>query len=251
MRQRLGIAVALAGSPDFLVLDEPVNGLDPQGIIEIRELILKLNQEHGITVLISSHILDELSKLATYYGFIDNGKMIKQISSIELESKCRKCTHLKVSSTKTLAYVLDTMNIEYKILSNTEADIFEKVNISKLTTELSKKDCEVISIHEHDESLESYFVSLVGVQDMNKLLSANFFRLRKNKCFRGSLAFMFVIGIASPLLRYRDMKQSGYINNLDNGFFMCALFIGIILAVFCSLLSVQNIMTEQSETKLS
>lgn len=130
MRQRLGIAVALAGSPDFLVLDEPVNGLDPQGIIEIRELILKLNQEHGITVLISSHILDELSKLATYYGFIDNGKMIKQISSIELESKCRKCTHLKVSSTKTLAYVLDTMNIEYKILSNTEADIFEKVNIS-------------------------------------------------------------------------------------------------------------------------
>ena len=162
MRQRLGIAVALAGSPDFLVLDEPVNGLDPQGIIEIRELILKLNQEHGITVLISSHILDELSKLATYYGFIDNGKMIKQISSIELESKCRKCTHLKVSSTKTLAYVLDTMNIEYKILSNTEADIFEKVNISKLTTELSKKDCEVISIHEHDESLESYFVSLVG-----------------------------------------------------------------------------------------
>ena len=161
MRQRLGIAVALAGSPDFLVLDEPVNGLDPQGIIEIRELILKLNQEHGITVLISSHILDELSKLATYYGFIDNGKMIKQISSIELESKCRKCTHLKVSST-TLAYVLDTMNIEYKILSNTEADIFEKVNISKLTTELSKKDCEVISIHEHDESLESYFVSLVG-----------------------------------------------------------------------------------------
>ena len=162
MKQRLGIAIALANNPDFLILDEPINGLDPQGIIEIRELILKLNQEHGITVLISSHILDELSKLATYYGFIDNGKMIKQISSIELESKCRKCTHLKVSSTKTLAYVLDTMNIEYKILSNTEADIFEKVNISKLTTELSKKDCEVISIHEHDESLESYFVSLVG-----------------------------------------------------------------------------------------
>ena len=77
---------------------------------------------------------------------------------------------------------------------------------------------------------------------MNKLLSANFFRLRKNKCFRGSLAFMFVIGIASPLLRYRDMKQSGYINNLDNGFF---------LLYFVVFLSVQNIMTEQSETKLS
>ena len=162
MRQRLGIAAALLREPKLLILDEPTNGLDPAGIHELREYIKDIVIKKEITVLISSHILDELSKLATYYGFIDNGKMIKQISSIELESKCRKCTHLKVSSTKTLAYVLDTMNIEYKILSNTEADIFEKVNISKLTTELSKKDCEVISIHEHDESLESYFVSLVG-----------------------------------------------------------------------------------------
>lgn len=81
MRQRLGIAVALAGNPDFIVLDEPTNGLDPQGIIEMRELILNLNRDHGITILISSHILDELSRLATHYGFIDGGRMIKEMSA--------------------------------------------------------------------------------------------------------------------------------------------------------------------------
>ena len=78
MSQRLGIAIALSGSPDFLILDEPINGLDPQGIIEIRELILKLNHEHDITVLISSHILDELSRIATHFGFIDKGQMIQE-----------------------------------------------------------------------------------------------------------------------------------------------------------------------------
>ena len=81
MKQRLGIAIALAGNPDFLILDEPVNGLDPQGIIEVRELILKLNREKGITFLISSHILDELSRLATHYGFIDSGHMVKEMGA--------------------------------------------------------------------------------------------------------------------------------------------------------------------------
>lgn len=97
MRQRLGIAVALAGNPDFLVLDEPVNGLDPQGIIEMRELILKLNREHGITVLISSHILDELARLATHYGFIDSGYMIREMSAEELEEKLELDTNTLLS----------------------------------------------------------------------------------------------------------------------------------------------------------
>jgi ABC-2 type transport system ATP-binding protein len=162
MRQRLGIAIALAGNPDFLVLDEPVNGLDPQGIIEMRELILKLNREHQITVLISSHILDELSKLATYYGFIDNGRIVKEMSAEELYNACRKCVRMEVNNVKALARVLDGMNIEYQILSDTQADVFAKINVSKLAAMLQKETCEIISMQEHDEGLESYYVSLVG-----------------------------------------------------------------------------------------
>ncbi len=162
MRQRLGIAIALAGDPDFLVLDEPANGLDPQGIIEIRELILKLNREQQITVLISSHILDELSKLATHYGFIDNGRLVKELSADELEAACRKCVRMEVSDTKALARVLDGMGIDYKITADQTGDVYAKVNISRLTVTLAKENCELIAVQERDESLESYYVSLVG-----------------------------------------------------------------------------------------
>ncbi len=162
MKQRLGIAVALAGDPDFLVLDEPVNGLDPQGIIDIRELILKLNRERNITVLISSHILDELSKLATHYGFIDGGRMVKELSARELEAACRKCLRVEVTDTRPLARVLDGMEVEYKILSDGQADVYAQVNISQLSRALDAEGCELLSAQERDESLESYFVNLVG-----------------------------------------------------------------------------------------
>lgn len=162
MRQRLGIAIALVGDPDFLVLDEPVNGLDPQGIIQIRELILKLNREQQITFLISSHILEELSKLATYYGFIENGYLVKEMSSAELEAACRKCMRMEVSDSRVLARVLDAMDIEYKILSDTTADVYAKVNISQLAAALSEQNCEILSVQEHDESLESFYINLVG-----------------------------------------------------------------------------------------
>ena len=162
MRQRLGIAIALVGDPDFLVLDEPVNGLDPQGIIEIRELILRLNREKQITVLISSHILEELSKLATYYGFIDNGRIVKEMSAEQLEAACRKCVRVEVTDVKALIRVLEERKLSYKVLSQTEADIYEKVNVSQLVLALEKENCEVLSMQEKDESLESYYVSLVG-----------------------------------------------------------------------------------------
>ncbi len=162
MSQRLGIAIALAGDPDFLVLDEPANGLDPQGIVEIRELILKLNRERQITVLLSSHILDELSRLATHYGFIDKGRMVKEISAEELEAACRKCTRVEVTDTKALSRVLETMGMEYEIRSEREADIFAKVNVTKLVFALRAEGCDLLDITKREESLESYYINLVG-----------------------------------------------------------------------------------------
>lgn len=162
MRQRLGIAIALVGDPDFLVLDEPVNGLDPQGIIEIRELILKLNREKQVTILISSHILDELSRLATHYGFIDRGEMVKEISAKDLDAACRKCIRMEVTNIQTLSRVLDGMKIEYHIISDSTADVYAKIGVSKLALALAEEDCEVVSMQERDESLESYYVSLLG-----------------------------------------------------------------------------------------
>lgn len=162
MKQRLGIAIALMGNPDFLVFDEPLNGLDPQGIIEIRELILKLNREKQITILVSSHILDELSRIATHYGVIDKGNLVKEISSEELESVCRKCIMVEVTDTKILTRVLDAEGLEYEVLSDKTANIYGSVNLSRLVLALVQEDCELISSHEQVESLENYFINLVG-----------------------------------------------------------------------------------------
>ena len=162
MRQRLGIAIALAGSPDFLVLDEPINGLDPQGIIEIRELLLKLNREHNITILISSHNLDELSRIATHFGFIDKGQMVREITALELEKKCKKCIRLTVSDIEVLSRILTERKCEYEIISDKTVDVYGKFNLTKFILELSKEECDVYNIQEQDESLENYYINLIG-----------------------------------------------------------------------------------------
>ena len=162
MKQRLGIAVALAGNPDFLILDEPTNGLDPQGIIELRELILKLNRQRQITVLISSHNLDELSRTATHYGFIVDGSMVKEITAEELAKSCRKCAVLTVTDTGVLARALDLLGLEYDILSESTANVYGEIPISELTLELAKNRCRILSLHEKDETLESYYINLTG-----------------------------------------------------------------------------------------
>ncbi len=162
MRQRLGIAVALVGNPRFLVLDEPINGLDPPGIIKMRQLLLYLNQQYGITILVSSHILDELSRLATHYGFIDNGKMVKEISASDLENSFRKSIRIEVTDGKALAAVLEQAGQTYKMLSPNVAEVYNRVNISRLTSALEKYQCELLSIQEWEENLENYYVDLIG-----------------------------------------------------------------------------------------
>ncbi len=162
MRQRLGIAVALCGDPDFIVLDEPINGLDPQGIIEIRELILKLNRERGITFLISSHILDELSKIATNYGFIDKGHIVRQMSSKELKKECRKSVRMKVSDVGLLTKVMEEKGIEYKVIDKSTADVYSSINFSEIAKDFDKVGCSIFTMEEHDESLEAFYLSLLG-----------------------------------------------------------------------------------------
>lgn len=162
MRQRLAIAVALCGNPDFIVLDEPINGLDPQGIIEIRELILRLNREKGITILISSHILDELAKIATHYGFIDGGRIVREMSAEELEAECRKSIRIRITKVQVFSQVMEARGIEYKMVDEHTADIYGQIGISDLAVTLANAGCEVLSMEEHDESLEAFYMSLLG-----------------------------------------------------------------------------------------
>ena len=162
MKQRLGLAISLVGNPDLLILDEPINGLDPEGIIEIRELILRLNKEKGITFLISSHYLDELSKIATFYGIIDKGKIIKEINKDELEQNFRTRTQINVSNLKECVKYLEEKNFTYKVISDSIVDIYEKINVSELVIALSKRNCIVNDFQEKGESLENYYLNLIG-----------------------------------------------------------------------------------------
>ena len=162
MKQRLGIAISLANNPDFLILDEPINGLDPQGIIEIRELILKLNKENRITILISSHYLDELSKIATHYGFLDNGSIIKEISSQELMKKLEHKIELKVSNQKEFVKYFEENKISYEVIDNKTINVYGNHNLAKFVSDLSKKNLIADEIHEQEESLENYYMNLIG-----------------------------------------------------------------------------------------
>ena len=163
MRQRLGIAMAMVGDPEVLVLDEPINGLDPQGIIEVRDLLLKLNHEKGITIVISSHILSELAKLATRFGFIDGGKMIRECSAYDIEHAGEKLMIIKCDKTSEYSSLLNANGFKAETVSNPdkvtihgEADIIDIAMIAK-NAGIKIKDLRTV-----ETDLEDFYVDMVG-----------------------------------------------------------------------------------------
>ena len=166
MKQRLGIALCLASNPDFIILDEPINGLDPEGIIDIRELILKLNKEEEITFLISSHYLDELSKIATCYGFLEKGHMLKEINAKELDNVKNKKLILKIDHLEEAIKYLEKESIHYKIKDKETLIIDKNIDITKMV--LTLKDLNIKEIKEIEETLENYYLNLIGEHDYDK-----------------------------------------------------------------------------------
>ena len=165
MKQRLGIANALLGNPRLLILDEPINGLDPVGIIEMRELLKKLHKEKDLTILISSHILSELEELATCYGILNNGVLIEEISAIELSKKCRQYIEIVVDNSNIAVSILELeLNItDYEVLEENKINVYSNLDeASKINATLSQKGVMVESIGINGENLEDYFLSKIG-----------------------------------------------------------------------------------------
>ena len=165
MKQRLGIAIALISKPEFLILDEPTNGLDPAGIKEMREFLLKLNKEKNLTILISSHILGELSRLASRYGIIDNGKIIEEFSSKELNDRCTSSLHIRVNDVQKACDVLRSQlkTENFKVLDKNNIELLDFIDESgKVNSTLAKNDIIVESISRNTTDLETYFLKVIG-----------------------------------------------------------------------------------------
>lgn len=164
MKQRLGIALALLNNPDFVILDEPINGLDPAGIVELREFIKRLNLEHNITILISSHLLAELSLIATRYGIIDHGKIVKELTDDELKEACKRSLVINVDDTSNAVAVMENvLKINnFKVISNTEIKIYDlTLDPAELNYQLNTGGIRVQNMMEMGDNLEDYFMSLV------------------------------------------------------------------------------------------
>lgn len=163
MRQRLGIAMALLGDPEFLLLDEPMNGLDPAGIVEIRELILRLNREKGITFLISSHILTELALVATKYGIISKGKIIREITSSELHAQCGKKTLIKADLPDRLALLLKKLIPEQSLRHIPEGIMIAgEFDLNTILRSIIDEGIQILSVNCTESTFEDYYLTLIG-----------------------------------------------------------------------------------------
>ena len=164
MKQRLGIAMSMIGTPDLLILDEPINGLDPQGIIEIRNVIAKLNREYEITIIISSHILDELARIATHYAIINEGRLVLELPKEELLAKCTECIEIKSDAIKEVCVVLEDMGFrDYEVYEDGAMRVNNCCDkVGEINMELAKRGITISSISVRQESLEEFFVNITG-----------------------------------------------------------------------------------------
>lgn len=164
MKQRLGVGLTLLGGPDLLLLDEPINGLDPEGIQEMRELLLQLNREWGLTILVSSHILGELSKIATRYGIIQRGQMVEQITAEELEQKCTDYLHLRSDQPQKAAALLERElhMTRWEMRPEGELRIYETVDAKAVGQILTQAGVAVEEMGLHRQDLEGYFLERMG-----------------------------------------------------------------------------------------
>lgn len=168
MKQRLGLGMALMIKPDFLLLDEPVNGLDPQGTVEIRRLILELNKENNITILISSHMLDELSRIATCYGIIKEGRLIEEITATKLHEKCASYIEMDVDNPERAAYLLENeLRItKFEVRPGNIVMVYDlDTKPSVINSCMLQNQVLVNSFEMKGTSLEDYFISLDSVSD--------------------------------------------------------------------------------------
>ena len=158
MRQRLGIAMALLSEPEFLILDEPMNGLDPEGIVSMRELIIHLNKNKNITFLISSHILTELSLIANRYGIISKGKIIKEISYEDMKKECRKSLFIQTQDVEKLLQVVE--GYEHEVVTN-GVKVVGEFNINEVVNKVIKAKIKIDSINSNESSLEEYYLDVI------------------------------------------------------------------------------------------
>jgi len=165
MKQRLGLAIALLSDPEFIILDEPTNGLDPMGIVEMRELLKKLNREKGLTVLISSHILSELYQLATKFGIIHQGQLLEEISAGELNDKCRQYLRIKVDEPAKGVNVLEEKLSahDFEILSDGTIKLYSYLDdVHLVSRTLTEHGLVIEHLSQNGDSLENYFTKLIG-----------------------------------------------------------------------------------------